>query len=193
MLNNAPSTKVDLKAKVLELLGENRVMSIATVRPDGWPQATLVGYVHDDLTLYFAVARISQKFANIKLEPRVSIALGHEAANRLQGLSMGARAAEVFDAAEIRHLSTLIRRRYPGQDIFSPREASSAVMRATPVVISMIDLAKGPGEPELVQVDTQAMVHRIKNVAADSASKDQEVEVRYVHRTGPTYRADAPF
>src|ERR1700722_15178073 len=33
--------KLDPKTKILELLSEHRVMSVATVRPDGWPQATL--------------------------------------------------------------------------------------------------------------------------------------------------------
>jgi nitroimidazol reductase NimA-like FMN-containing flavoprotein (pyridoxamine 5'-phosphate oxidase superfamily) len=41
----------DLKAKILELLDEHRVMAIATNRADGWPQATIVGYVHLDLTI----------------------------------------------------------------------------------------------------------------------------------------------
>ena len=63
----------DSRTKILQLLDENRVMTVATLRPDGWPQATVVGYVHDDLMLYFAVARISQKFANIARDPRISI------------------------------------------------------------------------------------------------------------------------
>ena len=84
----------EAKAKIVELLNENRVMTVATLRPDGWPQATMVGVVHDDLTLYFAVARTSQKLANIRRDPRVSIALGHEELSRLRGLSMAAHAAE---------------------------------------------------------------------------------------------------
>ena len=51
-----PQLHVELKTKVLELLDGHRLMTVATLRDDGWPQATLVGYVHDDLTLYFAVA-----------------------------------------------------------------------------------------------------------------------------------------
>jgi Pyridoxamine 5'-phosphate oxidase len=31
-----------LKAKILELLDQHRLMTIATNRPDGWPQATTV-------------------------------------------------------------------------------------------------------------------------------------------------------
>ena len=53
--------QAELKNKVLRLLDEHQFMAVATLRGDGWPQATMVGYVHDDLTLYFAVALASQK------------------------------------------------------------------------------------------------------------------------------------
>ena len=152
MLKMFERAKLEPKLKILELLNENRVMCVATIRPDGWPQATMVGYVHDDLTVYFAVARISQKLANIEREPRISIALGHDRPDRLRGLSMAAHAAEVTELAEIDHLNALMLERYPGQVMFSPRETSTAVLRATPEVISVIDLPKGPGEPELVQI-----------------------------------------
>lgn len=36
-------------------------MTIATIRDDGYPQATVVGFVHDGLTIYFGSDRNSQK------------------------------------------------------------------------------------------------------------------------------------
>ena|SRR5215831_13622933 len=42
-----------LRSKILEVLDQHRIMTVATNRPDGWPQATTVGYVHDGLTIYF--------------------------------------------------------------------------------------------------------------------------------------------
>jgi nitroimidazol reductase NimA-like FMN-containing flavoprotein (pyridoxamine 5'-phosphate oxidase superfamily) len=42
-----------IRAKILELLEQHRLMTIATNRPDGWPQATTVGYANDGLTIYF--------------------------------------------------------------------------------------------------------------------------------------------
>ena len=53
-----------LKTKILELLEQHRLMTIATNRPDGWPQATTVGYVNDGLTIYFLCSPQSQKAAN---------------------------------------------------------------------------------------------------------------------------------
>jgi nitroimidazol reductase NimA-like FMN-containing flavoprotein (pyridoxamine 5'-phosphate oxidase superfamily) len=42
-----------IKEKILALLDQHRIMTLATLRPDGWPQATTVGYVNEGLTLYF--------------------------------------------------------------------------------------------------------------------------------------------
>jgi PPOX class probable F420-dependent enzyme len=142
----------DLKARILDLLDDNRIMSIATVRPDGWPQVTIVGYIHDDLTIYCAVARNSQKLANIRRDPRVSIAVGQDDRDRIRGLSMAARASEVDDFDEIRRLNALIGVRYPEQAVFAPREVSSVVVRLNPEIVSVVDLEKGPGLPELAQV-----------------------------------------
>ena len=193
--------KPNPKAKIIELLNENRIMSVATVRPDGWPQATMVGYVHDDLTLYFAVARTSQKLANIKREPRISIALGHETPDRLRGLSIAADVAEVTDVVEIDRLNALILERYPAQRVFAPREASSAVLRAKPRLISIIDLPKSPGEPDLVEVGGDTTVHRVSNTATDRAGADQNgnaaggarVIVHYVRPSAGKYRPGAPL
>src|SRR5215467_9362515 len=62
-----------LKSKILELLDQHRLMTIATNRPDGWPQATTVGYVNDGLTIYFLCSPQSQKAANLARDSRVSL------------------------------------------------------------------------------------------------------------------------
>lgn len=93
---------------------------------NGWPQATMVGYVHDDLTLYFAVARSSQKLSNIWHDPRASIAIGHDTPQRIRGLSMAARVAEVTDLEQIARRNAILHARYPEQSVFAPREASAA-------------------------------------------------------------------
>jgi nitroimidazol reductase NimA-like FMN-containing flavoprotein (pyridoxamine 5'-phosphate oxidase superfamily) len=49
----------DIKAKILSLLDQHRIMTLATLRPDGWPQATTVGYVNEGLTLYFLCGKDS--------------------------------------------------------------------------------------------------------------------------------------
>jgi nitroimidazol reductase NimA-like FMN-containing flavoprotein (pyridoxamine 5'-phosphate oxidase superfamily) len=62
-----------LRKKILALLDQHRIMTIATLRPDGWPQATTVGYVNEGLTLYFLCGLDSQKAANLSHNDRVSL------------------------------------------------------------------------------------------------------------------------
>ena len=37
----------NIKRKILELLNQHRIMTIATLRADGWPHATTAGYAND--------------------------------------------------------------------------------------------------------------------------------------------------
>ena len=165
------SAKTDdvLKQDILTLLGENRVMCVATLRSDGWPQATLVGYVHDDLMLYFAVATTSQKLSNIRRDPRISIAIGHDTKDRSRGLSMAAKVTEVTDLEEVARINGTLRERYPEQTIFAPRDASAALLKATPTVVSIIDLSKGPGHPQLVTLEVGTSVRAARD-SVDSSS-----------------------
>ena len=90
----APLDEAGLRDLILEILDENHVMCVATVRSDGWPHATLVNYLRLGRALYFVVARDSQKFENITRDSRVSIARGGGllANGAGRGLSMAALA-----------------------------------------------------------------------------------------------------
>ena len=67
-----------MKDKAIDILNGNRLMAIATSRPDSWPQVTMVSYANEDILIYFIVSRQSQKFANIERDDRVSIVIGHD-------------------------------------------------------------------------------------------------------------------
>jgi nitroimidazol reductase NimA-like FMN-containing flavoprotein (pyridoxamine 5'-phosphate oxidase superfamily) len=62
----------EIRRKILKLLDEHRIMTVATLRPDGWPQATTVGYVNEGLTLYFLCGLESQKANNLARDDRSS-------------------------------------------------------------------------------------------------------------------------
>ena len=87
------------EAFILDLLRRYNVLTLATVREDGWPQATTVGYVHDGLTLYVGCGADSQKARNIERCNKVSLTVDRDEADwsRIQGLSMGATAEVVTD------------------------------------------------------------------------------------------------
>ena len=67
-----------MEQKAVDILEQNRLMALATVRADGWPQNTMVGYANDGLLLYFVISRQSQKFGNIQNDDRVSLVIGRD-------------------------------------------------------------------------------------------------------------------
>src|ERR1700757_4445461 len=92
----------EIRKKILALLDEHRIMTIATLRPDGWPQATTVGYANEGLTLYFLWGLESQKAINLARDNRLSLTIDHDTAQVMEitGLSMAARAQAVTDKTE---------------------------------------------------------------------------------------------
>ena len=42
-----------MKDKAIKILEQHRLMGIATLRADGWPQATMVSYANEDILVYF--------------------------------------------------------------------------------------------------------------------------------------------
>ena len=88
-----------MKEKAIGILDENRLMGVATLRPDGWPHATMVSYANEDILIYFVVSRQSQKFRNMQRDDRVSIVIGgdfHDPST-IKARSIAARATEVRD------------------------------------------------------------------------------------------------
>jgi hypothetical protein len=59
----------DIKRKILALLDQHRIMTVATLRPDGWPQATTVGYVNEGLTLAEIRTGITSRVSSQRLPP----------------------------------------------------------------------------------------------------------------------------
>lgn len=137
------------------ILQNNRIMAISTIRPDGWPQTTLVGFANDGLLLYFVISRTSQKLANIERDDRVSIAIGEDFhdPSTIKALSMAARASEVRDEAQRRHAIELLLERHPGlRELDRPEPGHSAVMRAYPEVVTILDYSKGFGHADVLTV-----------------------------------------
>ena len=144
-----------LRRKILDLLDRHRVMTVATVRPDGWPQATTVGYANEGLTLYFLCGRDSQKAANLARDDRVSITVDDDTPQVMQitGLSMAARARKIEDRAEAERAMRLLIARYPEQTSLPgplPDVDDVCMVRVTPTVISVLDYSKGFGHTDLV-------------------------------------------
>ncbi|HVJ60238.1 MAG TPA: pyridoxamine 5'-phosphate oxidase family protein [Burkholderiaceae bacterium] len=145
----------DLRQKILSLLDEHRIMTVATLRPDGWPQATTVGYVNEGLTIYFLCGLDSQKARNIARDDRISLTIDHDTPDlmAITGLSMAARATAVSDRAEVEKVLRLLPLKYAGAPpppIEMPKWDEIRVFRVAPVVISVLDYTKGFGHTDVV-------------------------------------------
>jgi nitroimidazol reductase NimA-like FMN-containing flavoprotein (pyridoxamine 5'-phosphate oxidase superfamily) len=145
-----------LEAMIMTLMDQYRIMRIATLRPDGWPQTTTVGYAHDGMTIYFLCGTTSQKAANLARDNRVSIAIDDDPDQvmEIKGLSMAAHAQVVSEAAELTKAGQLLMGGYP-QQIGAPPMPTELppdirIFRVIPVVISVLDYSKGFAHTDLV-------------------------------------------
>ena len=146
-----------MQKKIRGLLDGHRIMTIATLRPDGWPQATTVGYVNEGLTLWFLCGLQSQKARNLALDDRVSITVDHDTPDLMSitGLSMAARANRVTDRAEAEKVIAMLPLKYPDAppstaQMKMPAPEEVALFRVVPEVVSVLDYTKGFAHTDLV-------------------------------------------
>ena len=144
-----------MKQKAVDILQDNRLMAISTLRSDGWPQTTMVSYANEDILIYFIVSRASQKFTNIERDDRVSLVIGRDFhdPSTIKAVSVAARASEVRDPKQRVRAIKLLLERHPGlRRLERPEPGHSAVMRANPEIITILDYSKGFGHADLLTV-----------------------------------------
>lgn len=144
----------EIRKGVLAILWQHRIMTVATLRPDGWPQATTVNYVNEGLTLYFFCGLHSQKAANLARDERVSVTIADDRSELMAttGLSLAAHAQAVADKAEADRIVRLIMARFAGASLPIPM-SRLRVFRLLPTVISLVDYSKGFGHTDLVSAE----------------------------------------
>lgn len=143
----------DLQKIIQELLSGQRDMTIATLRPDGYPQATTVSFVSDGKNIYFGCGESSQKAKNITHDNRVSctINMSYSDWNEIRGLSLSGRAFHVEDKNELSRIESLFVEKFP-QILSYAEEPPDAItfFRVKPEVVSVLDYTKGFGHTDLV-------------------------------------------
>ena len=113
-----------LKQEILSILDDASDMTIATVREDGYPQATTVSYVNNGLNIYFGCAANSQKAKNIDRDSKVSLTvdLPYTSWNDIRGLSIGGRAERITNPQEVAQASQLMFEKFPQIARYAPAE-----------------------------------------------------------------------
>jgi nitroimidazol reductase NimA-like FMN-containing flavoprotein (pyridoxamine 5'-phosphate oxidase superfamily) len=146
--------EIEQRRLILSILGQAATLTLATVREDGWPHATVVSFVNDDLNLYFGTDLLSQKIRNIARDPRVSATVTprFETSRDIQALSLAAEAERVTDAAELARVADLVLKKFPRPGRPAPAEVLEgvAVVRLRPTVVSVLDYSETFGQTDLI-------------------------------------------
>lgn len=139
---------------VLRVIDSANDLTLATVRPDGYPQATTVSFAHDGLTLYVGIGKHSQKADNIRHNNKVALTINlpYQDWRDIKGLSMSALAAIADTDAEVEEAKSCLLKRFPQTAEWAdPGTAGNiAFLKITPQLISVLDYSKGFGHTELV-------------------------------------------
>ncbi len=155
---------IDNAVKIAETCDD---LCLATVRPDGFPQATTVSFVHDGLTLFFCCGDRSQKARNLRADPRASVTMTapYENWNEIKGLSLAAHAAELTTPAEQDQVLGLMLARFPKMTDFEPEETGTiAFFKLTPFVLSVLDYGKGFGQADTVTLDEGDVANALESM-----------------------------
>ncbi|MCY6379655.1 pyridoxamine 5'-phosphate oxidase family protein [Hoeflea prorocentri] len=142
--------------QVVSIIDDVNDMTIATVRDDGFPQATTVSFMNDGLTLYFMTTSDSQKASNIAKNNRVSVTINRDYGSwdKIESLSMGGLALRVTDPAEQEKIGELLMEKFPEAAQYEPEDTDVelAFFRVEPRVVSLLDYSKGFGHTETLTV-----------------------------------------
>jgi nitroimidazol reductase NimA-like FMN-containing flavoprotein (pyridoxamine 5'-phosphate oxidase superfamily) len=143
-----------------EILERALDITVATNRPDGWPQATTVSFVSDGLTLYFGTDAYSQKSANIEIDSRVSVTVNapYLTWDEIRSLSLAGEAHFVTDPRELARVGELMMKRF-GSEIAKQTGidmGQTRIVRIRPRVISLLDYSKGFGHKSDIVLPAEA-------------------------------------
>jgi nitroimidazol reductase NimA-like FMN-containing flavoprotein (pyridoxamine 5'-phosphate oxidase superfamily) len=141
---------------IVNIIDKAKDLTLATIRSDGYPQATTVSFANDGLTIYIGVGQESQKLANIRLNNKISLAITCEYQNwhQIKGLSMGGVAEVLSDSDEIRVATGCMIKRFPQviEWLESGQASEIVFLKIKPQVISILDYEKGFGHTDFVTV-----------------------------------------
>ena len=149
-----------LKDQIAHIIAAGVDMTIATIRPDGWPQATTVSYASDGLTIYFGTGANAQKARNLAKNSKVSLTINLPYAdwNHIEGLSASGIATRITDPAELARFGEAMFKKFPDVASYLPPEGAGemAMYRVALNVVSVLDYTKGFGHTDLVELGVPA-------------------------------------
>lgn len=141
---------------IIDIINQAHDLTLATIRPDGYPQATTVSYANDGLTIYVGVGKDSQKANNIRHCDKVSLTINLPYTDwmHIRGMSAAALADILQDQSDIEHAMNCLSVRFPQikQGVSSDFADEIIFLRIRPQIVSLLDYEKGFGHTELVKI-----------------------------------------
>ncbi|WP_151637757.1 pyridoxamine 5'-phosphate oxidase family protein [Noviherbaspirillum aerium] len=141
---------------ILDIINHGKDLTLATIRPDGYPQATTVSYANDGMNIYVGIGKDSQKAHNLRRNNKVSLTINapYKEWNEIKGLSISGTAEFLNDTQELKHAADCMIKRFPQLLEWTRSNQTNDVLllKIRPQFLSVLDYQKGFGHTELVQV-----------------------------------------
>jgi len=146
-----------IRKQVVSIIDDINDLTIATVRNDGYPQATTVSYVNDGLTIYFGTTSDSQKARNIASNSKVSLTINrpYTTWDEIEGVSISGAAVLIADKAEQDKVGALLFKKFPQIENYMPPDVppdALVLYRIEPQFVSPLDYRKGFGHTEIFEL-----------------------------------------
>jgi general stress protein 26 len=146
----------EMEEFVRDMLQRHEVMTLATIRADGFPQASVVGYVSDGVTLYFVSVADAQRINDIRHCDKVALTIQRAVADwdKIEGLSIAAIAEVVADVQELRAVIARYAARYPAfaRELPTLDPDNITAVRLMPKSIALINSAVDPGSSDVLEL-----------------------------------------
>ncbi len=148
------------RRKIIAILDAADDLTIATMREDGYPQATTVSFVNDGLKIYLGTGAKAQKARNIARNDKVSVTVNLPYKNwgEITGLSLSGRARRVTDPEELRRVGELMFKKFPqiAQYANFGDAMALALFRIDTEFVSILDYSQGFGHTEAAALESEA-------------------------------------
>lgn len=143
----------DLEKAISQYMSKCKSCTIATVGPDGEPDASTVFFSNSGLDIYFNTARDSRKIRNIEANPRVAVAMQKNPEPRtdreISGVQYSGIAGMLPDGDEEGVPRAVVARH---RAFNSVRPGNSVIVKVTATKVYLIDYEKGFRHRELLEV-----------------------------------------
>jgi CRP/FNR family transcriptional regulator, cyclic AMP receptor protein len=160
MTDAAPPLEVP--PRVLEFLGEQTTLTLATASPSGVPRATDLRYVSDGVTLYVWTRSQSWTAQQIEQNPLVSFTISQEST----GLQGSGQARMVLSGDEVARAVELFADKFP--TALGASTMNISFFRIAPTDIKLVDESYGGGRGETQMFSgAEYRVEHVYNVIRD--------------------------